>query len=186
MDESAQAEATTASRGKFLLLVCIAFVPIVTAYLMYFYMPDVVPDGRTNQGQLMTPPVRIDTIAGALSDGRWVLLQLVDAPCERRCEETLHLSQQLRTALGKDSSRVSRAVVVARAEDASDLSDGNIEIVVDAVGFESLAKVIGGPPSNHIFLMDPNGNIMMWYSPDQVGKSLLKDLKHLLRISNIG
>jgi hypothetical protein len=34
--------------------------------------------------------------------------------------------------------------------------------------------------------VDPLGNIMMYYSKDFVGKELLKDLKKLLRTSNIG
>jgi hypothetical protein len=37
-----------------------------------------------------------------------------------------------------------------------------------------------------IYVVDPLGNIMMYYSKDFVGKELLKDLKKLLRTSNIG
>jgi hypothetical protein len=35
-------------------------------------------------------------------------------------------------------------------------------------------------------VVDPLGNIMMHYNTDFVGKELLKDLKKLLRTSNIG
>jgi hypothetical protein len=34
--------------------------------------------------------------------------------------------------------------------------------------------------------MDPNGNIMMFYTLDKAGKLMLKDVKHLLKASNIG
>jgi hypothetical protein len=37
-----------------------------------------------------------------------------------------------------------------------------------------------------LYLVDPLGNIMMYYSTAFVGKELLKDLKKLLRNSNIG
>ena len=37
-----------------------------------------------------------------------------------------------------------------------------------------------------IYLVDPLGNIMMYYAKDFVGKQLLKDLKKLLKNSNIG
>ena len=36
------------------------------------------------------------------------------------------------------------------------------------------------------FLIDPLGNIMMYFPPDKVGKPLMEDLRHLLRISRIG
>ncbi|MCZ6503668.1 MAG: hypothetical protein O6945_14285, partial [Gammaproteobacteria bacterium] len=37
-----------------------------------------------------------------------------------------------------------------------------------------------------VFLMDPNGNIMMYYLSWQGGKPMLEDLKHLLKVSTIG
>jgi hypothetical protein len=37
-----------------------------------------------------------------------------------------------------------------------------------------------------LLLMDPNHNVMMLYSLDKAGKPMLRDLKHLLKISNIG
>jgi len=40
--------------------------------------------------------------------------------------------------------------------------------------------------TNLIYLIDPNGNLMMRYTPDQLPKPLFKDLKHLLKVSRIG
>ena len=42
------------------------------------------------------------------------------------------------------------------------------------------------PDGAYILLMDPNGNIMMFYTLDKAGKLMLKDVKHLLKASNIG
>lgn len=42
------------------------------------------------------------------------------------------------------------------------------------------------PLHRHLFLMDPLGNIIMYYVPEKVGKPLQKDLKTLLKLSNIG
>lgn len=186
-EETAQKTVAASGRGKFLLIVSMAFVPILIAYLMYFYLPEVVPQGRTNVGELISPPTRVEAVADALSDGRWVIMQLVDGPCDDICEQTLHMSHQLHTALGKDASRVRRAVVtVPGTEDPGNFGDENIAVISDAAVFRTLSLQVSGEPGNHILLMDPLGNIMMQYSPDQVGKPLLKDLKHLLRISNIG
>ena len=37
-----------------------------------------------------------------------------------------------------------------------------------------------------ILLIDPFGNVMMHYGREHTGKQLLKDLKHLLKLSQIG
>jgi len=37
-----------------------------------------------------------------------------------------------------------------------------------------------------IYVVDPLGNIMMFYAFEQIGKPMLKDMKKLLRTSNIG
>jgi len=42
------------------------------------------------------------------------------------------------------------------------------------------------PLQNAIYLVDPLGNLMMRFPPDLEPKSLLKDLKHLLKVSRIG
>jgi hypothetical protein len=40
--------------------------------------------------------------------------------------------------------------------------------------------------ANLIFLMDPIGNIFMVYPKGKAGKPMMKDIKHLLKYSNIG
>jgi cytochrome oxidase Cu insertion factor (SCO1/SenC/PrrC family) len=37
-----------------------------------------------------------------------------------------------------------------------------------------------------IYLLDPNGNMMMRYDEKATSKGMLKDIKKLLKISNIG
>ena len=37
-----------------------------------------------------------------------------------------------------------------------------------------------------IYLIDPFGNLMMRFSPELSPKSMLKDVKHLLKVSRIG
>ena len=45
--------------------------------------------------------------------------------------------------------------------------------------FEKLKK-------NHLYIVDPLGNIFMYYNKDFDAKGLKKDIKKLLRISRIG
>ena len=39
---------------------------------------------------------------------------------------------------------------------------------------------------NAIYLIDPFGNIMLRFPPDLKPNSMLKDIKHLLKVSRIG
>ena len=52
---------------------------------------------------------------------------------------------------------------------------------VDRASFLRLLKHGAG-----VYLMDPIGNIFMVYAEEKAGKPMLKDIKHLLKISNIG
>ena len=40
--------------------------------------------------------------------------------------------------------------------------------------------------SGYVYLVDPNGNLMMKYNHMATSRGLLKDIKKLLKISNIG
>jgi hypothetical protein len=54
-------------------------------------------------------------------------------------------------------------------------------VQVDAALF---AKAL--PRDDVIYLMDPLGNILMFYENEKAGKQMLKDIKHLLKISKMG
>jgi hypothetical protein len=177
-----------ASRIKLVTIILVAFVPIFIAYAAFFYLPGWSPKGTTNQGELIQPPIDGSTMSAELLEfENWVLIQPATADCDDQCEQMLYLSRQVITGLGKDANRVSRAV----------LADGAL-----SVGFMALLKdehpdvaVIKGTNKFYpetstdgpiLLLMDPNTNVMMFYAFDKAGKPMLKDLKHLMKISNIG
>jgi KaiC/GvpD/RAD55 family RecA-like ATPase len=41
-------------------------------------------------------------------------------------------------------------------------------------------------PIHQVYVIDPLGNLMMWYSKDATSKGMKKDLKRLLKVSKIG
>lgn len=194
MNEPKSAEDATllaASRRKLLAIIAIAIVPIVIAYLMFFYMPAIVPEGTTNQGVLITPPQQIESLSSALSTDNWILIQLVNSDCDEACQRVMHMARQVHKAVGKEASRLSRVVVTAsplsaKYQDFISKEHPGLNAVVDSGVFRALASMVEGDVANHVFLMDPNGNVMMYYQPDRVGKPMMKDIRHLLRISNIG
>jgi hypothetical protein len=43
-----------------------------------------------------------------------------------------------------------------------------------------------GQLRDHIWLVDPLGNLMMRYPPDEPPRGMMEDIKRLLRLSRIG
>lgn len=181
-------EQVSSSRRKLLAIIAVAFVPLFIAYTLFFFFPSFAPDGTTNQGQLVDPPVEAATVHPALPATRhWELVIPVESTCDSDCEELLYLSRQVIAGLGKDADRVHRTLLLGTEATPEfrallDEEHGDMRRLHADTG--ELLSVDDARPL--IFLMDPNGNIMMFYRLDQAGKPMQKDLKHLLKISNIG
>ena len=176
-----------ASRKRFIALLLIAFVPMFIAYATFFHFPDWAPTGTTNQGELVMPSIDGTTMSEELATFRtWVLIQPVEGGCDDQCREMLYLSRQVVIGLGKDANRVQRVVLIST--DTPGLlkhlgaEHPDVKVVSGMTSFKPVAT--GNGPV--LLLMDPNHNVMMRYSLDKAGKPMLRDLKHLLKISNIG
>ena len=176
-----------ASRKRFVALLLIAFVPMFIAYAAFFHFPNWAPTGTTNHGELVSPSLDGVTISSELADfDTWVLIQPVDGLCGDECRKMLYLSRQVITGLGKDANRVQRVVLIsADTPDLVERLNGEHPDVKVVFGVTTVKPVVAndGPV---LLLMDPNHNVMMLYSLEKAGKPMLRDLKHLLKISNIG
>ena len=98
----------------------------------------------------------------------------------------LYLSRQVITGLGKDANRVQRVVLIStETPDLVKHLNGEHPDVKVVFGVTTVKPVVAndGPL---LLLMDPNHNVMMLYNLEKAGKPMLRDLKHLLKISNIG
>ena len=176
-----------ASRKRFIALLLIAFVPMFIAYATFFHFPDWAPTGTTNQGELVTPSVDGTTMSEELANfSTWVLIQPIEGGCGDQCRQMLYLSRQVVTGLGKDANRVQRVVLISTdtAELMEHLGVEHPDVKV-VTGMTTIKRVATGD-GPVLLLMDPNHNVMMLYSLDKAGKPMLRDLKHLLKISNIG
>ena len=181
-------------RSKVLVLViaAIAFVPLFLAYIVFLYFPTLVPGTTTNHGTLIQPPVQVND-DNLVLPGKWVMLIPVKTECDNACERVLYLSRQVHISLGKDASRIRRVILTSDS-----LSTGFLDLLarehyqaaIVSLGRDAttiLRKVATDPAGDPVvFIMDPNGNIMMYYLPSQGGKPMLNDLKHLLKVSSIG
>ena len=184
-------------RSLFLFLVAIFFSPLIVAWLMYFGVIDWRPAGIKANGELIEPPVQLDTgeplyLTDAQEESllreKWTLVFVADQ-CSADCESSLLLMRQVRLSLGRYLDRISRALVVSG--DPGDLARltaafPGMDIVQSSELASQILQASGRPSGAQIYLVDPLGNLTMMFAHDSEPRSIYDDLKHLLKLSRIG
>lgn len=181
-----------------LLLVALAcIVPVVGAYLLYFFgdlrsLPTVENPDR----QLVSPAVPLPPPPSAAASGTgwgpdWSLLYVRTSACDDACRGHLLRIAQVHVRLGRDQHRVRRVYLgpdaaALASEDPTLAVAGTAEASADAL-LDALASA-AAPPGNEgrLYVVDPHGNLVMSYPPDADQRGLLKDLERLLDVSQIG
>jgi hypothetical protein len=178
-----------------MLVIAVFAAPVIAAYLRYHLWP---PQARMNYGELLPlAPLADEALktvdgkafrASALK-GKWILLQVDSGHCAADCENKLMIMRQVRLALGKDQDRIERAWLVdddaaVRAE----LEAQHSGIHVVRGGGSALLRQLerGNGAREHLYVVDPLGNLMMRYPKHPDTKRMLRDLNRLLKVSQVG
>lgn len=186
------------------LLFLTAGLPVILAAFMYF-TGSMVPDARNNKGTLVLPTLLVEKLDLTLQqaaegdvDGKWQLIVFgMDDCVSKECQEMLHNTRQVNVALGREAGRVVRRYVNIDGDmEATTLKTLQIsyprlhvshtsylalEVFLDKEVDASLVT-----KGSYVFIADPLGNVMMYYSLENPGGDILYDLKKLLKVSNIG
>lgn len=195
--------------GKLILflMIFIVFAPFLFAWrLVHTGNSDNLK--LSNHGELITPPSRftelsltnLDNQQPMSSDellGKWWILYVGPSKCYQECQNILYNMRQIKVALGKNSNRVERIFIPhpqcpinVCEQYLSEFYPDMLRVKLQTQPFEALFKENSGYNHNEIigdiFIIDPQGNMMMHYSPEQDPQDILKDLKKLLRASKIG
>ena len=160
--------------------------------------------GVTSRGELIRPAVPLEAFTlldGAEESvdletlrGLWTMLYLPAGECGDICQRNLYYMRQVRLALNQRMTRVQRMVVPAEPLPAPLVAE-HPGLIVASGDAEARARLVGQvdaaqggltPAEDAIFLVDPFGNLMMRFPPDLPPESMLKDIKHLLKVSKIG
>ena len=182
-------------RSKFLMLIAVFVVPVVAAYLAYFGWR---PAGHTNYGDLIavTP---LQQTAGVKHDGtsfdlgtlrgKWLMVHVGPADCDASCAQQLYLMRQTRIAQGKEQSRIERVWVLtgSGAVDPA-LMEAHAGLHAWRPGEAAFVEQFPARDdrAGHIYLVDPLGNLMLRFPAEPDAKRMMKDLKLLLKASQIG
>jgi hypothetical protein len=174
------------------------FGPLGVSFLLY-YGHGWHPGGHVNQGELVQPARPLPVAALPMASGgetdaevlrhKWTMLYVQRGPCDANCLRHLYDTRQVRTALDREMNRVQRMFIAdADCCDMQQLRDIHPDLIVvraqAPVG--PLLALLPGANSNRIYLVDPLGNLMMFYETDAKPKGMLEDMKRLLRLSQIG
>jgi hypothetical protein len=182
-------------RTSLVLVAVVCVAPFVASFIAYFLWQ---PSGRVNYGELvpatqLTWPVLRD-IAGVPFDvtrlrGKWVYLTVDSGACDEQCRSKLWKMRQVRRTQGKHMERIERLWLIDddAAPDGALLKEHDGTWVVHAAGSALLAQLPAAVArKDHIYLLDPLGNLVLRYPRDADPSRMRKDIERLLKVSRIG
>ncbi len=180
-------ESQTRGRRQLMLLFGVAAMSLVGAYGLFVVVSNGAVWGTTNQGQFVQPPMTADDVAltdeqglGFAPDEVWWLWLVEPGDCEQQCQHALSQLRQLHVLLNKDAVRIRRAFLTSAGRlPASARLFEQYPQLVRLTG--SLSRLSRG-----VYIVDPIGNLVLWYPLIDAGSPVLDDLKRLLKVSQIG
>lgn len=177
------------------LIVALTAAPVAASYLIFYFWP---PLHTVNYGDLIGPHPLPDP-ALVLADGapfrlsqlkgKWALVSVDSGNCNARCDEKLLYMRQLRLTQGKNADRVERVWLIS--DDVLPRAESVAQYAGTWLVRARAPELLGRFPekdavSDHIYLVDPLGNLMMRFPRDPDPRLMIKDLTRLLKASQIG
>jgi hypothetical protein len=190
---------TSAGRWKLFAVLAVCAAPIAFSYFTYYVIK---PGGRTNYGTILDPRLYpMPKLGGSLLggeakeldayNGKWIMLQVDSGACAEACQKKLYDMRQLRLIQGKEMDRIERVWLLSdeqpldtaliRAFDGVRILKVNASTLKSWLPIEAETQL-----QDHIFMIDPRGNLMMRFPKNADPQKMKKDISKLLRASAIG
>ena len=182
-------------RFKLVLLLLFFVFPIAAAFVAYQWFQ---PQGHVNYGTLIQPAhplaqTKFQGSNGAQYDfnrrGKWILLVADSGSCNARCREKIYLMRQIRLAQGREMDRIECVWLVDDKErPTAEMLKLHADGVILTGAEQSVLREFPAERSyrDHIYLIDPLGNLMMRFPVNPDPQGVQKDIKRLLKVSRIG
>ncbi len=185
---------TLGPRARLALLVSLFLVPVAASLVAAVYFR---PEPTANYGELLLPPAAITAqhfsrtpdgeFAFSELRGRWVLVASDAGACAPACLEKLAAMRQVRLALGRNAGRVERVFVADDRHAPEAAATASSEGMIAATPLPGAVQAPGATRDHeHIYLVDPGGNVMMRWPSRPDPRRMLRDLERLLKASQIG
>ena len=185
------------SRQQYTLLGIFAlfFGPVLLVMLMRSSWWQYQPSGLKNNGYLVQPPVHLSIEKTDGIDGKWLILYVLDDPCEQECIDNVTNLRQIHRATGRNGEHLAIALL-GNTELEPELQSRLKTIypefifVVDSSHaasnmLESINAGITTDPGNiRTYVLDPMLNVILAYRSSANPTDIHKDLKRLLKWSD--
>jgi cytochrome oxidase Cu insertion factor (SCO1/SenC/PrrC family) len=189
-------------RGRWMLLLIalICGAPIVISYFTYYVIKP--KGGSTSYGTLIEPQRPIPSALTVTGDdgravpldslrGRWLMISVDGSACNEACVQKLYFMRQVRATQGAERERV--LTVWLRTDDASvpavvrsAYPDTRVLRADSAALAAWLPATDTTKDTDHIYLVDPNGNLMERFPAQPDPSKIKQDVTKLLKWSRIG
>ena len=181
------------------MLIAVFVIPLLIAIAMYSLRDHLPSMSSVSHGALIHPaePIKALTIVTKQNKtmsleeikGKWTYIVYAPNGCDLECEASLFKLRQTKTATGRETNRIQSVLLLQNGVLNSAVALRNPKTIV---GRLKKLEVEAQPGVNKalipgsIYLLDPHANMMMQYDGHATSKGMLKDIKKLLKISNIG
>lgn len=190
----------------------ILFTMFLTPIILAVFIFNNDPSGRyatKNRGNLVTPAIElknfnlefVDTKAPyklVEQEHQWLMVFIGAGECDVNCKRQLVVMRQTRLAQGGEFTRVNRLYVMQDSQTdqfmkeveeyhpGMDIVTGSKQQLENITSQFTLSDKVVVGKSNRIYIVDPIGNLMMYYELDANASDIAKDLTRLLKVSQMG
>jgi hypothetical protein len=187
-------------RWTLLLIALVCAAPVIGSYFTYYVIKP--RGGTTSYGTLIEPQRPIPdalTVTGedgkplklASLRGRWLMISVDSSACDKPCVTKLYFMRQVRATQAGERERIVNVFLrtdPGKVPDVVDNAYKDTEMLV-ADPNEVAAWLPAGDGTqitDHIYMVDPSGNLMMRFPKDPNPTKIKGDVTKLLRNSGIG
>lgn len=168
------------NRMHMLGIMAVALVSVGGAYMLFYVAKESGGWGTTNRGAFVEPPVNTRELGWQVlpeEPGWWIWM--VADQCATQCQETAANMRATHILLNREAGRVQRGYTALDANAANAWLEEYPRMVQISIADPE-------PLSDGVYIVDPLGNLVLYYPLDTDPEAVLQDLKKLLKLSQIG
>lgn len=168
--------------------------PIIASYTLYFWE---VRPSSVNYGELLKVKPLVGSALNQTDNtifrtrqlrGKWILLSVDSGKCDEQCQKKLYYMRQVRTMQNTEKDRIERVWLIDDNEipEAKFTDQFKGTWFISAKDSDLLAELPAqASQRDHIYVIDPIANLMMRFPKDPDPALMAKDIKRLLKISQL-
>jgi len=120
--------------------------------------------------------------------GKWSFVMIDSGDCDEYCQKKLYQMRQVRLAQNTEKDRINRIWIIDNqkipSQELKKEFEGTALLTVDDGEFIDQFPA-NSSNKDHIYIIDPMGNLMMRYPRDANPSKMVNDIKLLLKLSHL-